>query len=250
MVYNTDYLTNLTSILVVALLQCQSCEGQKTSILDRPEVFQRKFVADYLEEGHPKGDLDGYPKTSDHHNDFMVLTMFTEWALPLAEIRLKEWMLQPALNKDKIDNLVEAISYTGTIRSFDLIVRVFAQRPELDKWVDRSLHSKFGSPNPNFISKWYHALQYPDSHIRELAREIIPTMVRQPPTENTYYVWSEALIDRHNQEPTTANIMQDPIVQLLTLTNLENPETMRQKLSNASKEGYSRRQAVGQKQGK
>ncbi len=237
--------------LIMVFLATASGQGQTDSIpiLDRPESYQRQFVADFLKDGNPTDYVEGYPKTSDHLSDFKLLTNYTDWALPLVEIRLKEWLKEPEANKSAIEKVVGSVAYGGTIRALDFTGRVFSNSAESRKWIKMALNSKFGSPNPNFISTWYYALESSNLLIREVAQETIPRMLDHP-SDSTLYTWGEAIIDRYRHEPTTLEILTDPLVELARLHSDIHPEILRQKLAKISKEAYVRRQEEGKKKGR
>ena len=242
---------NLLLTLIMVFLTMASGLGQTASIpiLDRPESYQRQFVADFLKDGNPTDFVNGYPRTSDHFGDFRLLANYTDWALPIIEIRLKEWLKEPEANKLAIENVVVSVAYGGTIRALDFTSRVFSNSAESRKWISFALTSKFGSPNPNFISKWYYALESPNLLIREVAVETIPTRLTHL-TDSTLYVWGEAIIDRYRHEPTTLEILTDPLVELARMHSDLHPETLRQKLAKLSKEAYVRCQDEGKKKGR
>ena len=218
------------------------------SILDRSEAYQRQFVSDYLSDGKA-GILEGYPSDINYNEHFWLLSKCKDWVLPITEARLVEWLSDPEKNNAAINNVVNTVESTGTIQVFDLIARVFAKRPELNKWIQQNALTGYGSADPNFIVKWYHALEYADPEVRRIAREAILSMLQNPPplNDNFYYVWGAALIERHGHEPTALEIMRDPILELVRLVKEENSEVIRQKLAKVSKEIYALKQVDGKK---
>ena len=240
---------SLLKSMIVVFLSIVSGLGQTAPIpiLDRPESYQRQFVADFLKDGNPTDFVAGYPKTSDHFSDFKLLTRYKDWALPMAEVQLTEWLKEPEANKQAIENVVGSIAHSGTIRALDFTARVFANQPESRRWVSLAIYSQIGASDPNFLTTWYYALESRNTLIREVAVETIASMMKHPMTDGMLYVWGEAMIDRYKHEPTTLEILKDPLVEFARVHSLEHPEILRQKLASASKEAYARRQESGAK---
>ena len=125
--------------LVSAVIAMLACFGQVNleaiAILDRPEAYQRKFVTDFLRDGNPTDFVDGYPKTSDHFGDFILLTKYKDWVVPLAETRIIEWLKERESNKQAIENVTGSIAHSGTIQALEFTARVFANQPDYRRWI-------------------------------------------------------------------------------------------------------------------
>lgn len=239
-----NYINNesVRCLLFVFLLSLQACgQGFDADILNRSESYQRQFVTDYLRDGNTNGFVKGYPTDRNHNTDFQLITMEKKWALELTEHRLNEWMSESEVNRTAIENVSNTIIYASTIESFDVLARVFSKRAELRRWIVQSLLTKFGAPEPNGFSKFYHALEYRDITVREIARETFISLMKQPLTENLYTVWGAALVERYKHEPTSMEILQDPILEIARRRNPEGPELMSQRLVKATKEIYAKR---------
>ena len=219
-------------------------------ILAQPESYQRQFVTQFLRDGNVDGYVPGYSRDTNHNNDLRLLAQYTDWALPLVEIRLLEWLSDPKANKGAIENTVHAFEYAATLQSFDVIARVFKGRPELRRWIRQALLTKIGAPEPNGFTKLYYGLDYPDPQVQEIAKELIFSLVAHPLSENHIYVWGAAMVDRYKHEPTTLEILRDPLVEMSRLHNSENPEITRQKIARASKEVFLHRQKTGERKGR
>ena len=115
---------NSLQFLILALIVCRQLVGQQPPnlepILQRSESYQRQFVADFLQKGDATGTIAGYPDDTPHNQNFWLLSKDKEWVLPMVESHLKTWMEDPELN--------------ATIGAFDVIARVFKNRPDLGKW--------------------------------------------------------------------------------------------------------------------
>ena len=217
-------------------------------ILEKPESYQRQFVSDFLEVGLVEGFLPGYPKDTFPTEDFSLLAGHKDWALPMIEKRLTQWMIDPEANNNAISNVTNAITYCGAIGAFDVIARVFANRPELSKWISQNIYARYPAIEPSFIEKWYHALEYPDPDIQTIAKEAMLLLLTPPrPLSNTfYYIWGTAILNRHKREPTTLELLRDPIIEIIRLSNSEHPEEVRKKLAKTSKELFARKKQGGE----
>jgi hypothetical protein len=239
-------------LLSLVLLSFGGCFAQEPTnsepILGHPESYQRKFVADFLKDGNAAGHVEGYPRATDHNSDFRILTKLTDWALPMAEARIVEWLREPEPNLPAIENVTESILYSGTIQSLDFVVRVFANTPEAHRWIRKGITYGFGSPDPNFITKWYYALDSPTLLVREIALEAISQRLTHP-IESTIVIWGEAMVVRYKREPTVLEMLTDPLVEIARRHSDVHPEVLRERLKKSAREAISRIQA-GQKKTK
>ena len=215
-------------------------ESHLTAILNQPEDYQRRFFTEFLKDESKYGFIEGYPKTSDHYNDFRLLVTYRDWGIPMADAQINIWQKDGVFNHRKVERIVENIAQAGTIPALDFTGRVVQHWPGAKKWIRLAMNSQFGSPDPNFITLWYHALESKDTLVREVAGELIPTMLTHP-TESTLQVWGEALVDRFKREPTTSELITDPIVEIARLHADIHPEVLRSALAAKSKASLARR---------
>ena len=162
-----------------------------TEILRKPEAYQRKFVADFLTA--TTCHVDGYPPTSDHCGDFKLLLKYKQWVLPVTKQRIEEWLKDPDANKQAIKRIKIQIIYLGSIEALDFLATVFADTPDSRKVIQAAIESSYGSGKPNFITKYYYALESDNPQIKEVAVEIVPGMLK----DLTYVdlaIWGEALV--------------------------------------------------------
>ncbi len=243
MAYNFKF-RFLCFLCIFSLPQSQAQVGQKNEpILEKSESYQRQFVSDFLGIGPVDGYVPGYPKDADHTGDFRLLAGFTDWALPIIEERLNQWMIDPEANSNSISSVANAITYCGAIKAFDVIARVFANRPEeLRRYISQKIRARYPAIEPSFIEKWYHALEYPDPEVRAIAKEAMLLLLTpsRPLSDGFYYVWGTAILNRHKREPSATELLKDPIMEIIRLSNSEHPEEVRQKLAKTSKELFSR----------
>ena len=81
-----------------------------------------QFVSDFLEIGLVEGYVPGYPtKDTDHTYDFRLLAGYTDWALPIIEERLTQWMIAPEANSNAISNVTNAITYCKAMKASTLL---------------------------------------------------------------------------------------------------------------------------------
>ncbi len=236
------------SLLILLLLPLNSGSAQTPNlgaILDRPESYQKQFVADFLKDGAATGFVEGYPQTTNHYDDFRFLLTNKEWVMPMAEIRIIEWLKEPELNKKMIETVAGTIAFSGTIQSLDFTARIFGNLPEFHRFIRMALYSKPANNKTNFITKYYYALESKVPLIRAVAEETLSERMDLPPS--LFPFWVEAMIDRYGHEPTTLEILRDPLVEFARLHGRENPEELRQRLASDSKEAYARRQQSGGK---
>ena len=236
--------------LFLFIAYCRLSQGQegpkKEPILEKSESYQRQFVSDFLEIGPIEGYVPGYPKDADHTRDFRLLARYTDWALPIIEERLTQWMIAPEANSNAISNVTNAITYCKAMKAFDVIARVYATRPELRKWISQHIYDGYPGIEPSFIEKWYHALEYPDPEVRTISKEAMLLMLTppRPLSDGFYYVWGTAILNRHKREPTASELLKDPILEIIRLSNSEHPDEVRQKLAKTSKELFARKKRV------
>ena len=138
-----------------------------TEILRKPEAYQRKFVADFLTA--TTCHVDGYPPTSDNCGDFIFLMKYRNWVLPMAQLKIKEWLKDPNANKQLIWRVTYTIVYSGSIESLEFVAKVFDGTPDSRKWIQAAIKSSYGSDKPNFITKYYYALESDNPQIKEVA---------------------------------------------------------------------------------
>ena len=237
-------------LLLFGLIALGSCLAQRdpdrTSILDRPESYQRQFIVDFLDfiKDSATGFVKGYPQTSIHSDDFELLVRFRSWVIPLAETRVNQWLDSTQSNKPALDRVLGIVAEAGTIEAVEFLGRVVSKQPEFKPLLRLSITSKFGQGEPNFITKYYHALESENPLIREVAAEAIPERLKDP-TESTIYVWGEALLEKRRREPTTLELLNDPLIKMAPVNSELNPEEFRQKLARSTREGYTRRQIEG-----
>ena len=133
MVYKLCSNQRCAVLLILALSGCRAQDpnlsaSNLTEILRKPEAYQRKFVVDYMKA--PTCHVDGYPQTSDNCDDLNLLMNNTDWALPMAESQIKEWLKEPEANKEKIRIVTTTILHASTIEVLEFTARVFADTPE------------------------------------------------------------------------------------------------------------------------
>ena len=249
MVYKLCSNQRFAVLLILALSGCRAQDPNLlapnlTAILREPEAYQRKFVVDYMNA--PTCHVDGYPRTSDNCDDFRFLMNNTTWALPMVEHQIKEWLKEPEANKEKIRIVTTTILHASTIEVLEFTARVFADTPDSRKWVERAIGQRYGWSDPNYITKFYYALESPNPLIREVAEEVVPKWLTLQ-TEGTLAIWGEALLERYHHEPTALELLKDPLVGIGSVHGDLNPEVLRQKLAFHAKLAYERKKAVGNK---
>ena len=241
-----------TRSFVLLILAFNLCDAQDpnfsspnlTEILRMPEANQRKFVADYLNA--PSAHVEGYPPTSDNSDDFTFLMNEKDWVLPMTEDKIKEWLKNPEDNRKLIDHVATTIVFAGTIEALEFVARVFANTPYARKWIEAGITSKFGWRDPNFITKFYYALESKNPLIREVAAEVIPLRLKDLDGANLH-IWGAALIERYQGLPTTLQLLKDPLVEIGRVQSGIHPEELRKTLASYAKQAYERKQAGGEK---
>ena len=241
-----DCKNKLYLFLLCSFQCCGQLRPTTESILSTPDFYQQRFVTEFLRTGNLEGFIDGFPKDTDHNNDFRLLVRYRDWVLPMVEKRLKEWLSEPEVNKAVIDHVSYTIQYVATVQTFDVLARVYANRPELRKWIRGTINNSYGSAEPNFITTWYHALEHSDLEVQEIAKETMLSLTEPPRKQGEifYRTWGIAIINRRGHEPTTSEIQQDPILELFRLGKSEAVEIVSQKITKVAKEEFETRKKM------
>ena len=74
--------------------------------------------------------------------------------------------------------------------------------------------------------------------------ETITSISQHPISEGDLETWSEALIDRFKREPTSLDLLNDPLVALARTNKYMHPEVLRNRLAAKSKEAFERRKSA------
>ncbi len=234
-----------TVFVILASIRCNAQDPNLmspnlTDILRKPEEYQRTFVADYLNS--PSCNVEGYPRTSDNCDDFRLLMNSKNWVLPMAEHQIKEWLIDPDANKQPIWRVTNTIVFAGTIEALEFVARVFANTPDSSKWIEAGITSKFGWRDPNFITKFYYALESKNPLIRQVAQEVIPARLKDIEGA-TLHIWGAALVERYHGQPTTLQLLKDPLVDIGRVHSGIHPEELRKTLASYAKQAYERKEA-------
>lgn len=243
---------NLVFCLLVASPQLCSYQApnRRLNILESTETYKRQFVQDYLQHGAPAEYVPGYPKTSDHNNDFLLLSKSADWVLPMTESQILKWLENPETNSEAIERIVVSIAFTGTPQAIDLIAGItakFNNLPSSRRWLSLAITSQWDSPaDPNGFAKWYYSLDSPHPLVKELAKESICSILTHPLSERHLQNWAVAIVDRHQREPTTLQLMQDPLIEIMSLCNKTNSEAVRLTLARFSTAIYLKRKNESQ----
>ena len=241
---------NISTFLFIALA-VSSCTGQDPlkEILRRPEEYQRAFVAAFLQS--PSCEMEGYPRTSSQCDDFRLLVDAKDWVLPLAEVSMKEWLLDPKANKKNIDFVVSLIAYVrANTAALDFIAHTFRDSRDLGKWLGMALRSALGVPDPNFITYYYYALESKNPAIRAAAQEWVPVMLNNP-NPATLQTWGEGLIFRYGHEPSTLELLTDPVLKIVRagsrmhseIGGKMHPEVLQRSLAEYAKKAFEDKQS-------
>ena len=167
----------------------------------------------------------------------------------MAQLKIKEWLKDPDANKQLIWRVTYTIVYSGSIESLEFVAKVFDGTPDSRKWIQAAIKSSYGSDKPNFITKYYYALESDNPQIKEVAVEIVPSMLK----DLTYVdlaIWGEALVERYHHEPTTLEILKDPLVQIGAVHSGIHPEELRKTLATRAQEAYARKQSGSKRPGR
>ena len=215
-----------------------------TEILRKPEAYQRKFVADFLTflPTSSTCHMAGYPPTSDNCDDFKFLMKYQPWVLPMTQQKIEEWQKDPDANKQALKRIKTLIAYLGSIEALEFLAKAFAETPDSRKVIQEAIESRYGSRKPNFITKYYYALESDNPQIKEVAVEIVPSMLKDL-TFVDLAIWGEALVERYHHEPTTLEILKDPLVQIGAVHSGIHPEELRKTLASRAQEAYARKQS-------
>lgn len=238
----------ISSLLFIALA-VSSCSAQNpahTEILRKPEAYQRAFVAAFLQS--PSCKMEGYPPTSDHCDDFRFLVNAKDWVVPLTEATMVGWLSDPQANKQNINHIMRTISHTcSNTDVLEFIARAFKDSPDLREWLGTVIREGYGVPDPNFITYYYYALNSSNPAIREVAEEEIPPMLNDP-NRVILQTWGEGLIIRYGHEPTSLELLTDPILKIARVGNVIHPEDLQRSLADSAKKAYERKQVKDRQQ--
>ena len=156
-------------IIIPSSVSCQS-EGP-LRIADHPEAVQRRFLAEYMDEGLPLGPRQFDGNTTDPSAEIEIMIRRQSWVIPIVEQRAKELMKYPVSNKDAIYRIAVLIAESGKQEGLDAIGRLFDNQ-------DGSLYIRFliydALDRPNYVKLWYSALDSPNQIVREEAAKGIP----------------------------------------------------------------------------
>ncbi len=227
---------------------CQSPEPLR--IADRPEALQRRFLAEYLDEGLPLGYRQFNGNTTDPSGEIEIMIRSQSWVIPILEQRAKALMKNSVSNKDAIHRIAVTITSSGTQQGLDAILRLFVKQPDGSQYVRMLIYHALDYPN--YVTLWYFALDSPNEMVREEAAKAIPTMTGFYPDANSIRRrkdWADAAVDRYGHAPTEEEILADPIYGLNRSRELkvEEIETLKvlgqaevQRRKNGGKPGHPR----------
>ena len=236
---------NKVTLLLSAISFAFPCWSQeKFKILEATETYQKQFVRDFLAKG-ATAELEGYPTTASPDLDFITLSSEKDWVIPMAELQANQWLEDQKTNGDNLLRLVSALAYSGTIRGLEFTARITSRIDNIATkryLMSLAINSHWNSAsNPNGFAKWYFAIESREPWIRDMARESISDVLRLPLMEAHLNNWAEAIVDRYGKEPTSLELLKDPLIELARLSNQGNPEELRQTLSRLSKQVILRR---------
>ncbi len=173
---------------------------------------------------------------------------YKQWVLPVTKQRIEEWLKDPDTNKQAITRIKIQLIYLGSIEALDFLAKAFADTPDARSVIEAAIKSSYGSGKPNFITKYYYALESDNPKIKEVAVEIVPSRLKDLKGLDLA-IWGEALVERYHHEPTTLEILTDPLVQIGAVHSGIHPEELRQTLATKAAEAYVRKQS-GSKRGR
>ena len=234
-------------IIIPSSVSCQSQEQLR--IAEHPEAVQRRFLADYLDEGLPLGYRQVNGNTTEPSHEIAIMIRRQSWVIPILEQRAKMRMKDPVSNKDAIYRIAVLIAESGKQEGLDAIWRLFDNQ-------DGSLYIRFliydALDRPNYVKLWYYTLDSPNQMVREEAARAIPKMTDFGPNEKSIRRrddWADAAVDRYKHAPTEEEILSDPIYGLNRSRELkvEEIETLKalglaevQRRKNGGKPGHPR----------
>ncbi len=217
-----------------------------TSLLQRSDSELHLYVEQYLDDKSPLWYLDRKGNKTVDIDLLVILARAKPWVLPILEKRLGEWMIDQDANKHLIRPLSIAIADEGSKRGLDAIGRLFAGHPEEPMLVRIALLSGFDYPFHNHYSLWYHALDFQNGVVRELAEKMLGEMVSDG-SEHRLTKWAEALLDRYGHPPNELEFLTDPLVKLAWSHDRANASEIQRKLSVLTNEIAKKRKGGVQK---